>query len=208
MDHAEEQHHIPGNPEYIILTGNISNQSKRTLIFAERLADMYKNSNIIFNCGITESYKGEIDVIEEGFSIHINNTKTPYKNLHFPKGKVIGDYDFYCTVGWPNITDSTGFENSYFAKYLYINFNETIYIDDILISNMYPKYFNVEHIKLKFQQEQQQVQEWLNYDQGKEKVLVTSLSKKSKNYTGKVECNFFPNLDLSKVIWVSTETSG
>jgi hypothetical protein len=203
MDHAENQYIIGKNPEYIIITGNISNQSKRTLIFAEKLADLYKTSNIIFNCGITESYKGEIDLIEDGFQIHINNSKNPYKNLYFPKGKVIGDYDFYCTIGWPNILDSDGFHDSYFAKYLYISYDQDIYIDDILMSRMFPRFFNVDHIALLFHEEQQQVKKWLQNDQGKEKILVTNLDELSKNYLGNIKCNFFPELDLSEITWIS-----
>jgi len=202
MDHAEEQHLLPDHTKYIIITGNISNQSKRTLLYAERLAATYANSNIILNCGITESYKGEIDLIEEGFDIYLNKNKINNKNLYFPKGKIVGEYDFFCTIGWPDIIDAEGFNNSYFAKYIYAAFDQSIYIDDILMSDRYPRFFDVEEIRLRFEEEQKRVQTWLNMDQGKRKILVTSLGYSSKKYLGKITCKFFTSLNLSNVTWI------
>ena len=200
MDHAEDL--LPDRVKYIVITGNISNQSKRTLLYAERLANTYSNSNVILNCGITESYKGEIDLVEEGFDIYLNKNKINNKNLYFPKGKIIGDYDFFCTIGWPDINDATGFEDSYFSKYLYAAFDQSIYIGDMLMSDRYPRFFDVDEIRIRFEEELNRVQIWLDNDQGKKKILITSLGNSSQQYLGKITCSFFTSLNLSNVIWI------
>jgi hypothetical protein len=202
MDHADEQHLLPDHAKYIVITGNISNQSKRTLLYAERLAATYTNSNIILNCGITESYKGEIDLIEEGFDIYLNKNKINNENLYFPKGQIIGDYDFFCTIGWPDISSTAGFEDSYFSKYLYAAFDQSIYIDGILMSDRYPRFFDINEVQIRFEKEQQHVKTWLDTDQGKTKILITSLGNLSRQYLGKTTCKFFTSLNLSNVVWI------
>jgi protein associated with RNAse G/E len=109
MDLDPEQHIIDPNTKYIIIAGNTSVTNKRAMLYAEQLAKMYPNSYIIFNHGVLESKQGLYDRIRDGFELHINEFKKSPKNLYFPKGTVIGDYDFYCTTGWPFIIEENKF---------------------------------------------------------------------------------------------------
>ena len=54
FDHAEDQHALEHDVEYVILAGNISVTIKRTMLFAETLAKKYPNSKLIFNYGCQE----------------------------------------------------------------------------------------------------------------------------------------------------------
>ena len=112
LDPAPDQYELSSTPEYIIITGNISSQNKRTMIYAEELANRYQSSKIIFNHGILELKGSEYTKVQDGFRLHINDFKRSPPNLYFPTGMCIGDYDFYCTIGWPIFNKEEDFLNS------------------------------------------------------------------------------------------------
>lgn len=198
----EEQHVLNSNTEYIILAGNISVTNKRTMIYAEKLATMYPTSCIIFNHGVLESYKGLYNKIETGFDLHINEFKKCPDNLYFPKGKCIGDYDFYCTVGWPTLIEENNFQESYFLNLLHKDMDEEIYIDNVLMSTHYVRHFTLENIVEECNKEKIKIAEWLAKDQGKPKILVSALGDQCASYVGESTYKTFDGLDLSGITWI------
>ena len=204
FDKDPEQHVIDPECEYIILAGNICDQNKRTMLYSETLAKMYPKSKIIFNFGVLESTEGLFDRIKDGYYIHINDFKQSPVNLYYPQGTIIGNYDFYCTIGWPTITKLIDFENSFVGQEIFIDMTEELYIDDILVTKDMTRTFTPEHINLLKDQEECLIKEWLELDQGKQKILITSFSDWSNKFLGISEYKIFPNLDLNNIIWISS----
>ena len=64
--------------------------------------------------------------------------------------------------------------------------------------------FTPEHINLLKDQEECLIKEWLELDQGKQKILITSFSDWSNKFLGISEYKIFPNLDLNDIIWISS----
>lgn len=176
--------------------------NKRAMLYAEKLATMYQNSYVIFNHGIAESYRGLYDRIIDGYELHINEFKKSPENLYFPKGKCIGDYDFYCTIGWPTITNNINFQNSYFNTSLFTALDESIYIDGLLMSTHFQRVFTLENLIKESEAEKIKVKEWLAIDQGKPKILVTALGDQCASYVGESTYKTFDGLDLSGITWI------
>ena len=202
MDHEADQHIIHPDTKYIILAGNVSQSNKRAMLYAEKLAKLYQNSYIIFNHGVFESYRGLYDRIIDGFELHINEFKKSPENLYFPKGKCIGDYDFYCTIGWPTINNNVNFQDSYFAQSLFTAMDESIYIEDQLMSTHYHRLFVLENLVKESEEEKIRVKEWLATDLGKPKILISALGDQSSSYVGESTYSTFEGIDLSGITWI------
>jgi hypothetical protein len=202
MGQEPEQHVIDNNTKYIIIAGNISKTNKRSMLYAESLAKMYPSINVIFNFGLSEISQQIFDSVENGFEFHINSFKKSPANLHYPKGVCVGNYDFYCTMGWPTIIEENNFDDSYIIKELWKDIDQEFYIDDILMSKNYPRWFTLEDVIEKFNKEKIKVTKWLENDQGKQKVLISALSDWSSSYIGKSTYSTFNGIDLSEIIWI------
>ena len=202
MGQEPEQHVIDNTTKYIIIAGNISETNKRSMLYAETLANMYPSINVIFNFGITESGQQLFDRIENGFELHINSFKKSPANLYYPKGACIGNYDFYCAIGWPTIIEENNFNDSYISKELWKGIDQEFYIDDILMSKNYPRWFTLEDVIEECNKEKAKVTEWLANDQGKPKILISALGDQCSSYIGKSSYTTFDGLDLSGITWV------
>ena len=202
LDWELEQHIIDPKTNYIIVAGNTSITNKRSMLYAETLAKMYPSSHIIFNHGVLESYLGLYDRIEQGFELHVNEFKKAPTNLNFPKGKCVGDYDFYCTVGWPTIVEENSFHKSFFAKSLNKNIDQEIYIDNQLMSKHFARMYTLENVIKKSNLEKERVAEWLSNDQGKPKVLISALGDQSSSYIGDSTYITFEGIDLTGITWI------
>lgn len=202
LDPEEEQHVLNNNTEYIIVVGNLSLTNKRTMLYAETLATMYPTSLVIFNHGVLESYNGIYKKIEDGFDLHVNDFKKSPTNLYFPKGKCVGDYDFYCTIGWPTLIEERNFQESYFIKSLQKGMDQEIYIDDVLMSTYYTRYFTLENVIEECNKEKIKVAEWLANDQGKPKILISALGDQCPSYVGESSYRTFDGLNLSGITWI------
>ena len=201
LDPALDQHNLSKIPEYIILTGNNSKQNKRTMLYAEALAQKYQNSKIVFNYGILEMSNAEYYKIQDGFRLHINDFKRSPKNLYYPKGVCLGEYDFYCAVGWPTFTNEDNFLN-FISKVCIISaFDEHLYIDDIFITEKFHRYLTLDEIKKLADNEKEQIKIWLSNNLDKQKILISSLGNQSSHILGD---NFrvFEGLDLSNITWI------
>lgn len=202
MDLEPEQHVIDVNTKYIIIAGNLAMSNKRTMLYAETLAKMYPDINVIFNHGVLESRQAIYERIEDGFDLHVNEFKKSPGNLHFPKGQCVGDYDFYCTIGWPTIIEENNFDKSFFVRHLYKGLDQEIYIDDELMSKHYFRNYTLENVNEEYQKEKVKIQQWLANDQGKPKVLVSSIGDQGSSYVGESSYITFNGVDLSGIIWI------
>ena len=202
IDFEPEQHIIDTNTKYIIIAGNLSITNKRSMLYAETMAKMYPNTNVIFNPGVLESRQALYDRIEHGFNLHINEFKKTPSNLYFLKGKCVGDYDFYCTAGWPAIIEENNFQDSFFAKELYKGLDQEIYIDDVLMSAHYFRNFTLENVLEECQKEKEKIEEWLANDQGKPKILISSIGDQCASFVGASTYKTFGDLDLTGITWI------
>jgi hypothetical protein len=96
------------------------------------------------------------------------------------------------------------FENSFVGQKLFIDMTEKLYIDDILVTDGMTRTFTPEHINLLKDQEECLIKEWLELDQGKQKILITSFGDWSNKFLGSSEYKIFPNLDLDNIIWIAS----
>jgi hypothetical protein len=202
LDWEPEQHIIDPKTDYIIVAGNTSITNKRSMLYAETLAKMYPSSQVIFNHGVLESKKGLYDRVEQGFELHVNEFKKTPSNLNFPKGKCIGSYDFYCTVGWPTIIEENNFCESFFVKFLHKNIDQEIYIDDQLMSKHFARMYTLENVIEKKNIEKEKILQWLDADQGKPKILISAMGDQSPSYVGDSTYTTFEGIDLQGVTWI------
>jgi hypothetical protein len=197
-----EQHIIDPKTNYIIVVGNTSITNKRSMLYAETLATMYPSSHVIFNHGVSESYLGLYDRVEQGFELHVNEFKKVPTNLNFPKGKCVGDYDFYCTVGWPTIIKENSFHESFFVKSLHKNIDQELYIDGQLMSTHYHRWYTLEDVVEKSNLEKEKIIKWLATDQGKPKILISAMGDQSPSYVGDSTYITFEGIDLTGITWI------
>ena len=202
LDWEPEQHIIKPGTNYIILAGNITLTNKRAVLYAETLAKMYPDVHIIFNHGVLEAYQGLYDRIENGFELHVNEFKKTADNLNFPKGKCVGDYDFYCTVGWPTIIEENNFHESFFVKSLHKSIDQELYINGQLMTNHYPRWYTLENVIEKSNLEKEKVAKWLSIDQGKPKVLISAMGDQGPGYVGDSTYTTFEGIDLTGITWI------
>jgi hypothetical protein len=202
LDWEPEQHIIHPGTNYIVLAGNITLTNKRAVLYAETLAKMYPDVHIIFNHGVLEAYQGLYDRIEQGFELHVNEFKKTADNLNFPKGKCVGNYDFYCTVGWPTIIEENNFHESFFVKSLHKSIDQELYIDGQLMTNHYPRWYTLENVIEKSNLEKEKVAKWLSVDQGKPKVLISAMGDQGASYIGKSTYTTFEGIDLTGITWI------
>lgn len=176
FDHAEEQHILEPDVEYVVLAGNISVTIKRTMLFAETLAKKYPNAKLIFNYGYQELLQIEYYKVQNSVIQRIKFFEKSPSNLFFPKGEVVGSYDFFCTEGFPYL-DQQEFELSIFPKEFIIKVDGDLYIGDRLVCRRNPRYFDYSYYLDLYQKELEEITTWLGIDRGLPKILVTGLGK-------------------------------
>jgi len=188
FDHAVEQHILEPDVEYVILAGNISVTIKRTMLFAETLANRYPNSKFIFNYGYQELFQIEYYKLRSSVIQRIKFFEKSPSNLFFPKGEIVGNYDFFCTEGFPYL-EQDEFELSMFSKEFIIKVDGDLYIGDRLVCSRNPRYFDYGYYLDLYQKEFKEITTWLDIDKGLPKILVTGLGKYNiPNYDKSLIC--------------------
>ena len=199
---AIDQHQIPSTTSYILITGNISLENKRSMLYAETLAKQYPHAKIIYNFGLAELIGKKFQGAVDGVYTKIRYLKNVPLNLYYPKGEVIGGYDFYSTIGWPVYSNIESFENSRLPKGTVIDYTEEFYIGDLCVTDKYQRSFDYQFSIDQANDEANLVKEWLKVDQGKQKILITGFGNCFSNYLIDSNYKVLPSLDLSNVIWV------
>ena len=188
FDHAEDQHVLEHDVEYVVLAGNISLAIKRTMLFAETLAIKYPNAKVIFNYGCQELRHIEYYKVKNSVIQRIKFFGKSPTNLFFPKGELIGNYDFFCTEGFPYL-EHNEFELSIFSREYIVKADGDLYIGDRLVCRRNSRYFDYDYYLGLYQTEFEEITTWLNNDKGFHKILVTGLGKYSiPKYTKNLTC--------------------
>lgn len=208
QDFAEDQNLISQDCGYIIVTGNIAMDMKRTMIYIEQLASIYPNTKIIFNFGLFDVMGVPYEGIRSLLDAKVNDFSKFNKNIYFPlKNTVLGNYDFLCTFGWPYISDEIEFKQSNLLNNTMISWDAEFYIDGIFISNKFRRDFTLDFVNNQAADEEARIKQWLTTDLGKQKILVTGQGPDSENILKTTKFEMFPNLDLKNVVWITGGSS-
>ena len=200
---AEDQNVINSKScDYIIIAGNVSNEIKRSMFYAENLARLYPDSKIIYNFGLNELVGKRYQSVEDGIDIKINRFRNCPDNLFYPKGQIIDNHDFLCSIGWPRFRSEDDFKKTFLPEWCVIDYTEKLYIGDIKVSDTYWRCFNQEFINQKIEEENNKIQNWLNNDQGFQKILITSTGPNYTKFFNNAEYTVLDNLDLKDIIWI------
>ena len=204
QDFAKEQDIISQPCSYIIVTGNFCKENKRSMIYIEKLSRNYPDAHIIFNFGLFDVMGKPYEGIRSMLDVKINEFKKFDKNIYFPlKPQIIGNYDFLCTFGWCYISDEEEFKRSNLVNETIISWDGEFYIDDVLMSKKFPKVYTIDFVNEQAALEEETIRQWLNIDNGKQKILVTAQGPDSENIFKTTNVEVFPNLDLSGIVWVT-----
>lgn len=199
---APDQHQIPTGAEYVLITGNISLENKRSMLYAETLAKQYPHMKVIYNFGLAELIGKKFQGAVDGVYSKIRYLRNVPPNLYYPKGELIGEFDFYSAIGWPLYPDLESFENSRLIKDTVIDYTEEFYIGDLCVTDKYQRPFDYQFITDQAAIETDLIRSWIENDQGKQKILVTAFGNHFNSYLIESNYTVLPSLDLSSVTWV------
>lgn len=200
---AEDQFRLRPEANYIIITGNISKENKRSMLFAEQVAEANPNSTVIYNFGLEEIRGKLYSAVVDGYNIRVNVFKKSPSNLKMPMGRYIDDnYDFFTCMGWPSY-DQDNFNQSSLILKTVKSWNEEFWIDDICVANRFGKPFDEHFVKSMIDNECEKIKEWLQSPTEKKKILISATGLKSKQFLLNDNYTLFPDVDISEVLWIS-----
>jgi hypothetical protein len=203
LDHAKNQHDLPDGCKYIIITGNISKENKRTMLYITELANKYPESKLIFNFGYYETHGIAYQKVVDVFDLRINSFSQCPPNISYPlKGQIIGDYDFLTVFGWPKFNNEQDFLQSNCIVDTVIDSDEKLYIDDILVTSEFIRRWSFDFANMQQQQELAVVKNWLQQDNKRPKVLITGQGPYSTQVLRSEKFEIFPDVDLTGVTWI------
>ena len=204
QDFAEDQNNINQDCKYIIITGNVSLENKRSMIYLDTLSKKYPAATIIFNFGLIDVMAKPYEGVKSMLDVKINDFKKFDKNIYLPlKPMVIGDYEFLCAFGWPYIRDEEEFNRSNLVKNTIIAWDGEFYIDDICVSKKFPRVYTMGFVNEQAAREEEMINEWLNTESTKQKILVTAQGPDSENIFKTTKVEIFPNLNLNGIVWIT-----
>lgn len=204
LDKAEDQHNLPDNCSYIIVTGNVSTDNKRTMLYITDIAKKYPGAKLIFNFGLFDTKNVAYQTTEDVFDLRINAFDQCPENIYFPlRGEVIGDYDFLSVFGWPVFKSNEDFLASRMSTNSIIDWTEEFYIDDIKVADNYPRAWNLDFVNEKLNNETEKIRKWISTDNGKPKVLISAQGPHSKKVFELEDFEIFADLDLSGITCVA-----
>jgi hypothetical protein len=200
---AVDQHYIDAKTTHIVLTGDISIENKRSMLYAETLSKLYPNMDIIYNYGIAELIGKRIKAARDGFSVKFDYYKNLGSRLFHPKGQVINGYDFYCTIGWPQYQNLDDFASSRLNKGTVQDYTEEFYIENVKMTNKMARAWTYEFVEHEAKKELEDVMTWYETDLGAKKILVTAYGPYSfSEFLLKANYKVLNNLALSNLLWI------
>ncbi len=182
-EEAVDQLQVPNETTIILVSGNIAVDHKRSMLFSHTLAEKHPSKQVLVNLGISEILNRRPMVIKEAFQLKCTMGTEKLPNFHYPSGKIIGNYDFYSHIGLP-ILSGDELELFYDKWRIFNDYTGHIYIDDILVSNKSYNKFTLEAYNEMVHKENMLLENWLNHDTGKQKVLLLGISSLSEDLKG------------------------
>ena len=203
--------------DLVIINGNISSHIKRSMLYAETLANKYPDIYFIFNPGDKdnishgqEKFKGEG---RENMKIRQWANSTWPKNLHFQQNIQLnlksGDaVDVLCMFGFPKIR---AFAGQWSDSYWYKNFVAEVTTDaskfapkDVLDTHCgrIPVFADAAWINEQHDTEYQMVKKW-EINETSYKILVTQINPYRDYRTVNQKVTGY-NIHLHNMLWVTT----
>ena len=158
-------------PDVIIMAGNISQYEKRSLIFAEQIAEA-TSLPVLYNMGILECCNLVTpEFTKEAIRLRckINQDKN---NVYWAEDYISNEVEFKCAVGWPIVEDTQENYKASFAGRWLVKERSALYVGDELLAGAYPKVFSVDEFNQRHLTEQ--IPEWTP---NKKHVLLTSIDQ-------------------------------
>ena len=131
------------SPKYILIAGNISRHDKRSIYFAEEIAQA-TGIKVIYSPGLLEyACVANVDMWISGVLIRLksNDTKT---NVYYPDDIVDDEVQFIHAFGWPTINDTQENLTATVPGRLLIKERISKYMDGEHVSENWPVAFTLE----------------------------------------------------------------
>lgn len=202
FDKAENQHLLPEGCTFCVIAGNISGDLRRSLLFAESLATKYQNVHILYNYGLLESKGKEYFKVRDAFTARLSLSGKSPLNLTLPKGKIINNFNFYATEGFPFLTEDEFYKSVYSKKFI-IAKDENLFIGDRLVSSRYDRLFSYDYYMSLYKLEKTKLESWISESKSYKKVLISSIGNDSSLLIETSNYKMFPYLNLKDLIWIS-----
>lgn len=200
---AEEQLLVNPETKYIIVTGNVSRENKRAMLFVERLASANTQATVIYNYGLEELRGKLYSAVLDGFNTRVNIFKKSPINLIMPLGRFIDDnFDFFTTLGWPAYADTDFYQSSLIKKTV-SSWDEEFWIDDFCVTTKFARVYSPNFVRGMIEEEYNKINNWLLDKTSKKKILVSANGPNSKRFLLNTNYSLFKELDLSNVLWIS-----
>lgn len=200
---ALDQHNINPETTHIILTGDISVENKRSMLYAETMSKLYPNADIIYNYGIAELIGKRIKAARDGFNVKFDYYKKNGNRLFHPKGQVINGYDFYCTLGWPLYQNLKDFLDSRLSHGTVQDYTEEFYIDNMKMTSKMARTWTYEFIETEAKKELEDILTWYETDLSAKKILVTAYGPNNPSeFLLNTNYKVFDNKDFPDLLWI------
>lgn len=170
-------------PDLIVMAGNYSQYEKRSVIFAEQIANA-THIDVVYNIGILECCNFVTpEFIKDALILRfrINSKKT---NVYWAVDYISDEIEFKCVVGWPTIQDTQeNYENSFAGRWL-AKERSPLYLGDERLCGSYPKPYTVEEFNIRYLTENLPI-----WSTNKKKILLTSIDQEKDDF---LTVNYFP----------------
>lgn len=203
--------------DLIIINGNISDYLKRSMLYAEQIANKYRDIPVIFNRGELERFIGFFPKFDgEGEeSVNIRQWANPTwpKNLYFENNIKLnlksGDaVDILCAYGFPLIHEYEGaWENTHWYKNYVaeVTENQKLFIP-YGVSDVYsgqgPIWATKEWINKQHMIELEKIKKW-EINKTSYKILVTQINPYNDHRYKNQKVTSF-NIHLANKLWITT----
>ena len=212
---------IPADCDLLVLNGNLATTPKRSMLFAETIANKYPHVPVIYNLGMYEGghhnkLQGKDNQVNAVNSRQMLSPTWP-KNLHYshlsPLALDIGGkkYDIMCAFGFPKIVDPGNWEDSHWSRG--VSFGMTI--DHSLFRPQgaaevyhgpFPTRSTIEEVTQRHNEEEKIIRDWeLDYDDNSGyKILITALSPLQDPFCNGLKYIMYPNFHLYNRLWITS----
>lgn len=206
--------------DLIVLNGNIG-MLKRSMLYAETLANRYPEIPIVYNLGYIEKYHYSLQKregeIEENLNIRIQNNASWPKNLHWSENNIILEtkngykIDILCTFGYPKIHKvEIEWNETFYYKNIGAEYTDNINHEKITkpleTSNVYhgtyPIWATQDWVNSQHEKELKKTQKW-EQTSSEYKILVTHMNPyKDERNNGLIVSPYLIHID--NMLWITS----
>lgn len=161
------------NPDLIVVAGNVSQYEKRSILFAEQVAER-TGKRVVYNVGILEYCS--LVAMEKArkailFRIKMNQEKT---NVFWAEDFVSNEIEFKSVLGLPTITDTEeNFKKTFVGRW-FIKSRSPYYLNGEFVTHNYPMTYSLAEFN-----EEAAAQATPEWSQNKKKILLSAVGQNS-----------------------------